>query len=171
LHREKTKQIGTRVTPEKHHAVETAGEKAGLNLQQTVEAAIDAFLSNAGVVLPAAPKPPRRGSATEQYKLITEKLQLLEVGQRDIQDGVGKVLREMARLTAPNHRIETQSETTEDHGDRGQVAGNQELDSATRIIGKRPGGSKYIAPTKKDRPRKPGKAPESDPDRREGGTR
>ena len=53
--------IGTRIAPEKHTAVETAGQKVGLNLQQTVEAALDAFVTNAGITVPGSPSLDEQG--------------------------------------------------------------------------------------------------------------
>jgi hypothetical protein len=87
----KTKNIGLRVTPQKYAAVEVIADKLDLNIQQTVEAAIDVFLQKSDVAaVPVTHKPPRRGS-------VPEMLQLLLDGQRDIQDGVYKVLREITR--------------------------------------------------------------------------
>lgn len=82
----KIKNIGLRVTPEKYAAVEARAEQLDLNIQQTVEHALDRFLSDAGVVIATTPKPPRRGS-------VPETLQLLLDGQSTILRVLGEITR------------------------------------------------------------------------------
>lgn len=97
-HRDRTiKHIGARVSAEKYAAIEGAAEKLGLNLQKTVEAALDALLANSGVAIPApVAKPPRRGSAFEQ---MAGRLDRIEAAL------VSPVGDNLSRLSSSNERL------------------------------------------------------------------
>jgi len=158
----KTKNIGLRVTPEKYAAVEARAKQLDLNIQQAVEHALDGLLADAGVVIPVAAKPPRRGSLAE---LISEKLQVLEDGQ----GAILQVLQRIAEHTPDQKPIESVALKAHDQterGDSGLVATPAHI--ATGLIEHGP-GSKPLEAIKKDRRGKQTKTPGSSPKRRDRG--
>jgi hypothetical protein len=147
----KTKNIGLRVTPDKYAAVERVAELRGLNIQKTVEGAIDAMLANAGLLLPqtTVPKPPRRGSIHEQLETILEKLTGIENKM-----GIGSGESPITSGDIPSATLE--------HGRSGGIAEVRE--DLTEFFERHDRDEKLPPPAKADRSAKQKKTPRTGTD-------